>query len=365
MCKFLIPTSVKTRPGLRPSGATVRKVRIEMTSANEFTDDLFTSLGIINTSIEYLMIQFIYVLKNTNVNENAKQSIRGDIIEIGNELNSFYLLINKEKIGKYDAKAIEKRIIDKNREVKNKIDRIMESINKRKEIILDSKIRFSIKEIINQLSDIKILNEYAIAKDKIDNLFAVKKFIVELYENQFAATIANEKKNEKKFYELKLKTFLDMLRNAIANNPEYFFKTLELIKKLISAGKKVEIANEENQKDVIKVKLVEENCIEYEYMYNGIAIKARVKKRLNDSNCQYEINGMIGKGSSEVIYSIGLATIDKKIEQIEHLLGFDYLWAYYEKAYLDYHSKIADATTKYDKINKDIIDKAIDDLLFS
>jgi hypothetical protein len=335
-----------------------------MENGINFTEELFNNLGTMNSSIEKLMIQFIHVLKSTNVSENVKQSVRDAIVDIGKELNSFYLSINQEKITKYDVREIEKKIIEKNEELKKEIDRLMENVNKRKEVIIDNKMKFSIEDVITQLGNVKFTNEYAITKDKIDNLFAVKKFIVNMYNDQFTASIAKEKKTDIDLYTLKQKAFLDTLRNAITNNPEYFYKSVELIKKLINSGKKVVISGDEKQRDVIQVKLIEDSCIEYEYENDGIVLKSRLSKNINEVNCSYNINGMIGKGVSEVLYSISLTTIDKKYEQIEHMLGFDYLWAYYEQAYMEYHNKKVDASKRNEDINKNIIDKALDDLLF-
>jgi hypothetical protein len=330
-------------------------------------DDLLDSLGEMNTIIENLLVVFIHVLKSKNVTEDVKFDIKEKIVTLGREINNFYLGINIKSLTKYDIRETEKRIIEKNNEIRQMIKTLLSSIAKTCEIIVDKRMIFSITDVISQLSSIKIYNDYAITKDKIENMLAVKRFITGIYEDQLSNIHAIEKNLDKDFYKLKEKTFMQIIRNGNSNNPEYYFKSLELIKKLIATGKYIRIGSEKNnaQMDEIILFAHGEDTIEYQYSYNGITVKFTIIKRILENGNQYEITGMIGKGLSEVPYSINLKTIDTKVEQIERMIGIDFLWSYYEKTYIDLHTQKESSSAKNEELNKTIVGKAIDDILFN
>jgi len=330
-------------------------------------DELLDSLSEMNSVIENLLNIFIHVLKSRNVSEDIKLDIKKKILTIGREIKNFYLGINVKSISKYDIRETEKSIIEKNEKTKKIIKTLLESIAKTCEIIVDKRMAFSIPDVISQLGSMKIYDDYAITKDKIENLLAVKRFIASIYEDQLSNIHTNEKNLDKDFYKLKEKTFLEVIRNGKSANPEYYFKSLELVKKLIASGKTIHIDNEESgaQMDEILLFVHVADTIEYQYSYNGITVKCSIVKRVLENGNLYDIHGLIGKGLSEVPYSIYLKTIDTRVEQIERMLGIEFLRSYYEKAYIDHQNIDKTYAIKNDELNKSIVGKAIDDILFT
>jgi hypothetical protein len=333
-----------------------------------FSEDFLSSLGNINIYIQKILVLFIHALKSIRINTDSKIALRDDVIAIGRELNNFYISINLNKITQYDVRETEKRIIEKNNELIKEINKIDQNFRKKNEVTIDKNMLFNIQDIVQQLGSIKISNDYAITKDKIDNLFAAKKFIADIYHSQFKNTIEKEKKMDRDMYALREKTFLEVIKNSISNNPEYYFRTTELIKKLISLGKKISIEEDLEKKDTsdnIKIFPIGLSNIEYYYSFSGLSFDCNIKRSIDSERAFYEISGIIGKGLSEILYSINLKTVDNKIEQIEHVLGLDYLWLYFEKAYIELKSKNDTSSNKNETLNKTVIDKAIDELLFN
>jgi hypothetical protein len=331
-----------------------------------FEENFFSCMSSINKKIEKLLVDFIHVLKSLNVQEDYKHKVRDSIVMLGKEINSFYSSVNINKITQFDLREFEKRIIDKNNGFIKEIEKITDDIEKKKDILIDNRMIFSIEDILKQLSEIRIENEYAITKDKIDNLFAIKRFIADIYFTQFKNVIENEKKLDKDLFSIKEKTFLEVLRNGKCVNPQFYFKTLEIVKKLIAEGKttSIWIDGNELERGIIWMKEENSSCIIFKYSNDGLEIDACIGKYANEKDYKYKVIGSISKGVSCVNYSIEINTFPNQFEQIEHMLGYDFLQANYEKNYIDYSKKKDDAYQRNEEINKTIVNKAIDDILF-
>jgi hypothetical protein len=331
-----------------------------------FSDVLFLSLAKVNKAVEKILVHFIHVLKSKIVKEDMKQAIRDEIVDIAAEMNTFYMRIDLSKLSQFDIKEIEKRIIEKNTELEQRINQLIASIAKRTGIAVDKKEAFQINDIIGQLSEARIQHEYGFTRDKIDYLFSVKRFIANMYNEIFKNSVDKEKKAEKNFYLLKEKTFLEEIRNAEKNNPEYYFKTQEVLKKKIFENTKVDIydGKSERPKNTVLFQLIDSESLNVFYNHDGILLDCSISKKENENNFSYLINGMLGKGVSEIKYHISFTTVDKLYEPKEHILGFDFIWTNYEKAYIEYVNSKDASQNKVEEMNKNIINNAIDDLLF-
>jgi hypothetical protein len=273
--------------------------------------------------------------------------------------------LNLSKLTEYDVADVQSKIIQKNKEMIKDLNKIIDDIYIKRNVIINQKTAFSIQDIVENLGDMKIASEYMLTKDKVDNLLAVKRFIVDLYKDQVKSSIDNEKKQDKELYNLKLKAFMDTTKNAVSNNPEYYFKALELLKKVIADGEKLNLIEDESTSNGLFVRKIKNERLEYKYKNNGINLQCQIEKRENDRNYSYMINGLLGKGTAEIMYSISLDTVDKKTEQIEFILGLDYLWMNYERVFIEKNDKKTETSDKNEALNKSIIDKAIDDMFFS
>jgi hypothetical protein len=332
----------------------------------KFNDELFQSLARVNKAVERILVHFIHVLKSKNVKEDIKQAIRDEIVDIAGEMNTFYMRIDLSKMSQFDIKETEKRIIEKNSEIEQRINQLIANITKRTGIVVDAKETFLIEDIVSQLSDARIQHEYGFTRDKIDYLLLVKRFIVDIYNDLLKNSIDKEKKMDKDFYLLKEKTFLEAIRSAEKDNPEYFYKTQEVLKKKISENTRAEIydGTSERPKNAVLFQLIDSTSLNIYYNHDGVLIDCSISKKENENNYSYQINGMLGKGVSEIKYRISFSTVDKRYEQIEHVLGFDFIWTNYEKAYMEYVDRKDERTNKSEEMNKKIIGDAIDDLLF-
>jgi hypothetical protein len=332
----------------------------------KFNDELFQSLAKVNKAVERMLVHFIHVLKSKTVKEDIKQAIRDEIVDIAGEMNPFYMRIDLSKLSQFDIKEIEKRIIEKNTELEQRINQLIATISKRTGIAVDQKEKVLISDVIHQLGEARIQHEYGFTSDKIECLFSVKRFIDDIYVELTKHSVDKEKKIEKDVYLIKEKTFLGDLRNAETNNPAYYFKTKEVLKKKISENTKVEIydGKSERPKNTVLFQLIDSASLNVFYNHDGILLDFSISKKENGNNYSYYINGILGKGVSEIKYHISFTTVDKQYEQIERTLGIDFIWTNYKKAYMEYLNSKDASQNKVEEMNKNIISNAIDDLLF-
>jgi hypothetical protein len=172
---------------------------------------------------------------------------------------------------------------------------------------------------------------------------------------------------DRELFELKEKAFLEAIRNAAATNPEYYFKALELIKKMIQEGKAVVIGPTEGQgqRDEIVIDVEGEGRVRYSYAFGGLSLTCEVSKKTIDGRMEYGMEGVLGKGPSEVPFSLRYRTVDDRNGQIEKSIGFESLWAYFEKARLDFQARRESGAKSREEATKKIVDEALDDLLFN
>ncbi len=330
-----------------------------------FREELLNSLSSCRADIEISLVHLIHVLKSKNVDEKTKLAIRDILVDIGKEINGFYSSIKVDEISPYDIRDTEKRIIEKNRELQKRFHDWLELIDKKCDVTIDRTMRFSIGDIVTELSGLRISGDYALTRDKIENLLAEKRFLLKIDARQTKESLAAEKQLERDLFAVKEKSFLEIIRYAQSRNPEAYFKSLEILKKLIDGGTPVAIDDTaEKNLDEVRVRAEVDGGVRFRYECGGMAIACKVARRPAEKRTRFDIDGSLGKGASSIDYSIALTSADERTEQIERWIGLEYLFSHYEKAYMEHHEKEEARKERSERLDKNIVYKAVDDFLF-
>ncbi len=333
----------------------------------DFTEEFLDILTFCKKDLDLLLVYLLRCFQSVQIPEPVKIARRDEVVQIGHELSAFFSSIRLADITPSSAKDVEKKTISKVREVRDDVGDVIATFKKKCGLTIDRGLLHDIPAIIKDLSLARLHGDYAITLDKIDNLLVVKTFIVKIYESQVRAEPSRDAKVEKELLRIKEKSFLETIRGAEAKNPEYFYKTIELLKRLIGSGKPVCVQvgeDEDGGRDEIRFRTRGENRIQVLYNFNGLGLSAEVMKNPTASTVEYSILGYIEKGVSKVEYGLRAAINVQSLEQKERLMGLDYLWSQYEKAYMAMQRSETARQSSHESLDKQNVDKAINEILF-
>ncbi|HTX73792.1 MAG TPA: hypothetical protein VMC79_13260, partial [Rectinemataceae bacterium] len=232
---------------------------------------------------------------------------------------------------------------------------------------IDRNLLFNIADIVEKLGSSSLYSEFGLTKDKVDKLLSIKNLIVEIHKSELESAVERERKLEKDFIRLKEKTFGESVRSAGNRNAGYYFKSVELLKKSVSEGALARIVNDDlaASGNEIGFRIKGEQRIVVEYALNGLEIVIDLAKSKTDSFLGYAIEGHIQKALSLVEFRIDEQVSFSNSAAFERVTGIEFLWAQFEKAYLDFQQSRHASGKKQEDLDRQIVDKAIDDLLFS
>jgi hypothetical protein len=333
-----------------------------------FTEDFLDSLAKARKDLDILLVTMLRVAQSENIPENNKISIRDNVVQIAHEVNAFFGSIKIADITKMTVREVEKKVIEKIKDLHKDIEEVINDLSKRYNIKAENKNSYDIPSIIRDLSLARLHGDYAITLDKIGNLQSVKAFINRIYESQVGTDTSKDNMLDKELQRIKEKSFSESIKGAEAQNAEYFYKTVEIIKKMISDGKEVimQIGDDEHSnRDIFRFQTKGENKVKVQYRFNGLGLIIDILKTPLDKNIEYNIVGSIEKGVSKIDYKIKTKIEKQYLEQKERLLGVDYLWAQYDKAFLAFQKSENIQNNTHENLDKANIDKAINDILFN
>jgi hypothetical protein len=340
---------------------------IKMEGALAFTEEFYNALESAKRSFDVGLIYLIHVLYSPKVGEDQKQERCDEIVGIGKEVSSFFSSVKLGDISKYNIREYEQRIERKLDEAKAAIDRFTAGIDKKLSLPIDRKGYFSIDDIVAKLGSSRIYGDYAFTKDKLDSLLVIRKFIIAFYESMVGLTKASEKKLDKDFYELRLKTFLGCLHDSNDRNADFAFLSVTLFRKLILDGAKVLIADPGKDlanRNELFIFIGGERQIVIVHSFGGTRLRCEIGKADSGTVCEYRLTGFIELKGERVEYSIEESVRRESVESFEHILGLDFIWAQYDKAFLAYSKEYNELKDRGGEQTKAKIKDAAFDILF-
>jgi hypothetical protein len=339
----------------------------KMEESLAFKEEFYNALESAKRSFDVGLLYLIHVLYSPKVGEDQKKERCDEIVGIGKETSSFFSSVRLDDISRYNVREHEQRIMRKLDEAKAAIAGFTAGIDKQLAIPIDRKAPFSIDDIVTKLGGSRIYGDYAFTKDKLDSLLVIRKFIIAFYESMIGKADASERKLDKDFYELRLKTFLGGLRNSGDRNAEFAFMSISLFRKLIMDGTKVLIADpgkEIANRNELFIYIGGERQIIIAHSFGGTALRSEIAKAESGAVWEYKLTGFIELKGERVEYSIHEEVRPESLESFEHILGLDYVWSQYDKAFLSYSKEYNELKDRVDELGKQKIRSAAFDILF-
>jgi hypothetical protein len=331
-----------------------------------FKEEFYNALESAKNSFDSGLIHLIHLLQSGSVPEDQKQSKCDEIVEIGHEINAFFSSVKMNEITEYNIRDFEQRIIKKLEGSKTEISKFNLGIEKKYALHIDRKSVFSINDIVNRLSSSKIYGNYALTKDKLDSLLVIRRFIIGFYESLIGKSANRERQLDKDFFDLKQKTFLVSLRNDSNKNPDIFFLSISLIRKMIYENKRISIAEpgkDISNMDEVFIRIGGENDISIQHHVAGKKINCRISKIPKDDYCSYSISGGLEMGGGVIEFQIEEEVRRTAIESFEHVIGLDYIESQYDKAFLAYSKEYNDMKNRLEEHQrKKVVDAALNEL---
>lgn len=337
-----------------------------MTDKMTFSEDFIKALDTLKIDTNRALIYSVHVVASNELDTSRKDSYSNDIGQISTELKNAILKFDLKTISNFNIREREKAFSRAAESIHKDFSRLFEQVDKKYNVIIDKKTLFKISDVVKNLKDSSYKAEYLITADKIDNLLSIKTLIIQIYESQIKKAVEKEKEMDRQFIELKEKTFLQMIHGN-NSNATYLFKACELMRKYISQETKAKISSEDakRERNVIEYWGNESSGLNMSYSSDGLSVFMRIGKIGEGNSLRYDVGGFIEKGTAKVEYMIReFVSFDKELV-FERVSGLDCILEQYEKAFIEFRSKENDGKKREENLNKSIVDKAIDDILFN
>lgn len=332
-----------------------------------FSEDFLGILGNAKQDMDQVLVAFIHVLGSSAIPEDRKALFRDRAIALGNATRAVFSEIRLESVNASNVKEMEGAITARLKAVRADVLTFLSDTERagapqglRGEL-------FSIQDVAEKLGSARINSDLALGQDKIENLFAVKNFIIRLYESQTAPREERESSIERELLKVKERAFLEAIRGAQATNPEYFFRSVEIIKKLVRDGKKPRLREEDGNaadQDGVVFSARGEQEMEVDYGSGELRLSIIAGKSPLGGSVGYSIQGLVEKDGSRVEYRIDTTIGKDYVAQKERLMGLDYLWSQFDRVYLEAQGRREAGRRRQEEQARAAVDKAIDDILF-
>ena len=332
-----------------------------------YSEEFLGALGQSRREMDRLLTAFVRILGSEALTEAQKMEFRDRVVAIGQESSAFFSSIKLEAIDALNVRDIETRIMSNLRTTHAGVESFMKDAAKKGIPEPEANALFSPQDVVQMLGAARFQGAYAMTKDKVENLLAIKKFCLKLSDSITADARKKESELEKELLRVKEKTFLEVLRNSEASNPEYFLKSMYILGKFIGDGKTVRICDADadvGNLDEILFFVRGENRIELRYKCNGLWLSTMAGKGARKDGIGHSVKGFIEKGVDRVEYRFDVTLPFGTLEQKERLLGLDYLWSLFDRIYLETKGRYDDGQRRQEAASKAAVDKAIDDILF-
>ncbi|HUW42270.1 MAG TPA: hypothetical protein VMV90_14785 [Rectinemataceae bacterium] len=331
-----------------------------------FQKDFIDSLELLRRDVDKALVYAAHALFSDAIRHEKKQALCDDLAHLGKELSASISKFDPKEITQYNVREKEKAFEDDAKSLHGDFEAFAAKHEKNRDIVIDKNMPFDVRDIAEKLSSPKLYAEFSFTKDKVDKLLSVRKLIEEIYRNATADSAERERKLDRQFVELKEKAFNESLRSPKNRNQIYFFRSVALLNKLIADGSSARIVNDDRplEGNDVGFSIHGEDRIAILYRYGGLSIELGVSRQRSERFVKYAVKGFIEKALSKVEFSIDENVSSGGTASFERVTGLDALWSRYEKAYAEFQRSTRDSGNRQEQLDKEIVDKAIDDLLF-
>jgi hypothetical protein len=338
-----------------------------MGEALAYREEFYDALESAKRNFDVGLIYLIHVLQSPKIAEDQKREYCDRLVEIGREAAAYFSSVKLGDITQYNIREYEQRIMRELGEACGSIAAYTGAIDRKLSPVIDRGARFSIDDIVKKLGGSRIHGEYALTKDRLDNLLVIRRFIIDFYESMVGSSASRGKKLDKDFYELRLKTFLGGLRGRGNRNPDFAFLAISLCRKLVLDGTEVAIADPGKDlanRSELFIFIGGEDKIAIAHSFGGTSIRCEVARAESGAAWKYRLTGFVEMKGERVEFAIDEDVLKESLQSFEHLLGLDFVWAQYDKAFLAYSRDYNELKDRSESLGKQKIKDAAFDILF-
>ena len=337
-----------------------------MTGKMTYSESFIKALDDLKTDTNRSLIYSMHIVSSEQLEFSKREFFANKLSELSIELRNIIQKLDVSSINSFNLREREQSFRDSSIHLHKAFSDLFSLVDKRYSLSIDPNALFSISETISQLKDSTYKSNYLITLDKIDNLLAIKRLIINIYERQFGVETNSEKTLNKNFYDLKEKTYLNILR-GINKNPVYLFKATELLKRFIGQDIKSHLTVEEATREynIIEFWGNDVSRLTCYYAFDGIILNIVLSKKLANSVIAYSICGFVEKGTAKVDFVVNESILVESEIVFERVSGIDIIISQYEKLMLEDRIRQKGANEKNESLNKSIVNEAIDSILFT
>ena len=332
-----------------------------------FSEEFLAALGRAREDMDQVLVAFIHVLESGAIPEERKAVFRDRAVAIGNAAKAFFDRVKLDSVNASNAREVEDSIAAQLAKAHVEVLSFISDAERAGAAGSGKAELFSIQDVAEKLGSARINSERALTQDKVEDLFAVKNFIIRLYESQTSPREERESSIEKELLKVKERAFLDAIRGSQSTNAGYFFRSVEIVKKFVKDGRKMRLCEADESPGAEGEILFTprgEQKIELGYRSEGLILSIVAGKTPLGGSVGYSIQGFIEKGASKVEYRIETTIAREYVAQKERLMGLDYLWSQFDKVYLEAQRSREEGRRRQEDQARAAVDKAIDDILF-
>ncbi|MDA8427369.1 MAG: hypothetical protein M0Z80_14680 [Treponema sp.] len=331
-----------------------------------FREEFLDSLELLRHDVDEALVYSVHALYGDTVRRERKQELCDELTRLGKELGASISSFDLPGITRYNVREREKTFEGEAKILHGDFGAFTAKLAKGGDIVVDRTLPFDMPDIAEKLKSPKLYAEFSFTRDKVDNLLSIDRLVAEIRRSRGADSAEKERKLDRQFIELKERAFTESLRSAKNRNQIYFFRSVALLDKFIADGSKATIINDDSPLagDDVGFSIRGEDSMGVRYRYGGLTIEMSIARHRSERFVNYSIGGFIEKALAKIEFSVEESVSSGGLPAFERVTGLDTLRASYEKAYTDFQHSTRDAGTRQEQLNKEIVNKAIDDLLF-
>lgn len=331
-----------------------------------FRKEFLDSLELLRRDVDEALVYSVHALYGEALRRERKQELCDELARFGKELGASVSSLNLKEITQYNIREKEKAFEDEAKILHGAFEAFTTKLAKDADIVVDRTVPFDMPDIAAKLGSPKLYAEFSFTRDKVDNLLSIDRLLEEIGRGRGADGAGMERKLDRQIVELKERAFNESLHSTKNRNQLYFFRSVALLNKFIGGGSSARIINDDRPLagNDVGFSILGEDSMAVRYRYGGLTIEMSIARHASERFANYSIGGFIEKALAKIEFSVEESVSSGGLPAFERATGLDVLRTHYERAYADYQHSNRDSGKRQDRLNKEIVDKAIDDLLF-
>ena len=265
---------------------------------------------------------------------------------ISKEMNAIVEQVKRSDVNAYNQREVDEYLQQSLRGISEDIERETRKIGKA--VMINRTGYFSLKSVIDDLSRVSS-DRIVITRDRIDRLFSYHWLFRREAEKQEIDAGKETKEAAARFdrdlEEIRLKTFMEMLRGNANTNPEFYYKTNSFIQRQMTdrqvpfspiEGEEVGLSFIDTGTDEMKVW----------YLADDVRIRYTASLVVDENQVTVDIRGQVNKAEHLVDFSVSERYPVSLYEQVVNSYGLKVLIERYNESFITSMRSESESTAK-------------------